>query len=129
MSPNSVADAVLGNKFGGAQVLAVNGETLPGSGATDDIQAQMAFRKELQDHVGDAVKLTLQLKDGSKQEVELPAANLKLPGVHFSVGPVKAVVRGGELLKQRASKSVTSWLQSTVSVIWTHSRCLKSWAM
>ncbi len=95
MTPNSVADAVIGSKFGGAQVLAVNGETLPGSGATDDIQAQMAFRKELQDHVGDAVKLTLQLKDGSKQEVELPAANLKLPGVHFSVGPVKSVVRGG----------------------------------
>ncbi len=95
MSPNSVADAVLSDKFGGAQVLAVDGTTLPGSGATDDIQAQMAFRKALQDHAGDSVTLTLQLKDGSKQDVELPAAKLKLPGVHFTVGPVKAVVRGG----------------------------------
>ncbi len=99
MTPNSVASTVIGDQYNGAQIVAVDGQTLPGSGATDDVQAQMAFRKAMQDQASEPVQLTLLLPDGSKKDVEIPAAKLKLPGMHFSVGPVTALVRDGVAAK------------------------------
>lgn len=93
--PGSIAATVLTDKDAGAQVIALDDFKLPGNGDSDNVEASIAMRKYLQEHVAAPITLTLKRKDNTEAKVTIPPQMLKLPGVHFAVGPVKALVKDG----------------------------------
>jgi regulator of sigma E protease len=109
-SPGSIAATVLTSEHAGAQVIAVDGITLPEDETGDSVEASIALQKHLQQNVSEPVTLTLRKFDATKQgsdgepaytdvEVTIPPQKLKLPGVRFAVGPVKAIVQDGAAAK------------------------------
>jgi regulator of sigma E protease len=93
--PGSIASTVLTAKDAGAQVIALDDTKLPGNGESDNVEASIAMRKYLQEHVAEPITLTLKRTDNTEAKVTIPPQMLKLPGVHFAVGPVKALVNEG----------------------------------
>jgi len=93
--PGSIASTVLTAADGGAQVIAFAGTPLPGDGSDDSVEGSIALRKYLQENVTKPVTLTLRRTDASEVDVTFPTQSLKLPGIRFAVGPVKALVKDG----------------------------------
>ena len=98
-SPGSIAATVLTTADAGAQVIAFDGTPLPGDGAEDSAEGSIALRKYLEENVTKSVTLKLRRTDASEVDVTFPTQSLKLPGLRFAVGPVKALVKDGTASK------------------------------
>lgn len=93
--PNSVADEVLGDDVGGAEVVAMDQEPLDGN----SIMPIAPLLHRILTQPSEPIELTLVSKDGEKQNVVLPPQKEKTFGVRFGLGKVKALVKDGPAAK------------------------------
>lgn len=94
-APGSVAANVLSEVDAGAEVVAIDGQTIEGAGQRDNVQGSVMLQRRITARPGHPLNLQLRRADGSTAEVVLPPQRRKMPGIGLAVGPVVAVVAGG----------------------------------
>ena len=93
--PGSASAAVLSPEDAGAQIIAINGEKLPGDGEVDNVEASIAMRQALRNNAEKPITLTLRRANEATVDVTIASQAMLMPGIRFQVGPVKAVVKDG----------------------------------
>lgn len=89
--PGSIAATVLTDKFAGASIVAFDGTAIN----ENAIVPGTPFFDYLYTHPDKTIDLTLELEDGSRQDVALPPQPAKSLGIRFAIGPILAMVEGG----------------------------------
>jgi regulator of sigma E protease len=91
---DSAAAGALTPEDAGAEVVAIDGVPVPGSGNRDNVQGSVFLHRTIIANPSQSLTLGLLRKDNTTAEVVIPPQPMLMPGFNTSVGPVVGVVKG-----------------------------------